>query len=174
MQLTSIHLDCHVINWRDLTRPWRGCYAGRGCISVFLPGRGLCRWVRRVRCGEMGRREERDREGDRREGERLESGVSAWCAARMPSLRADKLQPRPDQRETREEREGLGESRSVAPPDRRDASRRRGSVKKEKKKGGPGGEVVFRLPSFLSPVTQSERERQQCVKLGTQFEKRRR
>lgn len=46
----------------------------------------------------------------------------------------------------------------------------------ERKKRGPGGEGGgIQTPKFsLSPVTQSEREATMCVKLGTQFEKRRR
>lgn len=94
-----------------------------------------------VRWGGEGRREERDREGERREGESLKSGVpgvvcrqDAFASSRQVATQAR------EQRETRDEREGLGESRSVAPPDRRDASRRRrGSVKKERKKGARGG-----------------------------------
>lgn len=142
IDVNSSRLPCNQLARLDPALAWLLC--GKRVYFCLPSWAGVCRWVRRVRCGEMGRRGETRGEGPRGRAARgLEPeewrvpGVvcrqDAFASSRQVATQAR------EQRETRDEREGLGESRSVAPPDRRDASRRRrGSVKKERKKGARG------------------------------------
>lgn len=126
-----------------------------GGVSVVCGGCGVVRWADETRGDET-------RGTERESGERARAwgvDLSAWCAARMPSLRADKLQPRSDQRETREEREGLGESRSGAPPDRQGALREEGEVSRKKEKGARGGGRWYSDSQVFSFSSNTERER---------------
>ena len=164
IDVNSSRLPCNQLARLDPALAWLLC--GKRVYFCLPSWAGVCRWC--GGCGVVRWGEETRGRGRAARGREPGSGV--WCAARMPSLRAEKLQPRPGQ--IRERRgESLGKNRSVAPPDPRDASRRRGTGEECEKKGARGGR--WYSDSQVSLCSNTEREEaMECQ--TTQFKKRRR